>query len=169
MAAVDQVTTLPAGSVRDAVGGGWRGEAALHRLGLADVIDRPVDQLSGGQEKRVSLAKALVADADLLVLDTGHPALLGHGVDTLLDALVFSAQSNGNGSPVLRVMVNGEWCVAGGRPRDGAAALQARQGRARPRGAAARQGRPGVPGGRGPGRASPLERQAALQAEVPEL
>ena len=74
MAAVDQVTTLPAGSVRDAVGGGWRGEAALHRLGLAEVIDRPVDQLSGGQEKRVSLAKALVADADLLVLDepTNH-------------------------------------------------------------------------------------------------
>lgn len=74
MAAVDQVTTLPPGIVRDAVGGGWRGEAALHRLGLADVIDRPVDQLSGGQEKRVSLAKALVADADLLVLDepTNH-------------------------------------------------------------------------------------------------
>ena len=74
MAAVDQVTTLPAGPVRDAVGGGWRGEAALHRLGLADVIDRPVDQLSGGQEKRVALARALVADADLLVLDepTNH-------------------------------------------------------------------------------------------------
>lgn len=74
MAAVDQVTTLPAGPVRDAVGGGWRGEAALHRLGLADVIDRPVGQLSGGQEKRVALARALVADADLLVLDepTNH-------------------------------------------------------------------------------------------------
>ena len=73
MAAVDQVTTLhPA--VGGAVGGGWRGEAALHRLGLAEVIDRSVDQLSGGQEKRVSLARALVADANLLV-STSRPTI----------------------------------------------------------------------------------------------
>lgn len=74
IAAVDQVTTLASGSVRGAVGGDWRGEAAIHRLGLADVIDRRTDQLSGGQEKRVALARALVADADLLVLDepTNH-------------------------------------------------------------------------------------------------
>ena len=74
VAAVDQVTRLPSGLVRDSVAGGWRGEAALHRLGLAEVIDQPVDQLSGGQEKRVALARALVADADLLILDepTNH-------------------------------------------------------------------------------------------------
>lgn len=57
------------------------------------------------------------AVADLLVLDDEHPALLGHGADTLLDALVFSAQ----GTPVDRVMVNGEWCVAGGQHHDGEA------------------------------------------------
>ena len=74
IAAVDQVTRLDGGTVREAVGGAWRGEAAIHRLGLAEVIDRPVHELSGGQEKRAALARALVADADLLVLDepTNH-------------------------------------------------------------------------------------------------
>jgi ATP-binding cassette subfamily F protein uup len=74
VAALDQVTTLPAGTVRDAVGAGWRGEAALDRLGLGDILEQSTDTLSGGQEKRVALARALVADADLLILDepTNH-------------------------------------------------------------------------------------------------
>src|SRR5690606_20863301 len=74
IAVVDQVTKLPEGSVRDAVGGGWRGEAALDRLGVGDLMDRSTTELSGGQEKRVALAQAVVADADLLVLDepTNH-------------------------------------------------------------------------------------------------
>ncbi len=59
------------------------------------------------------------AVADLLVLDEEHPALLGHGADTLLDALVFSAQ--GKDTPVDRVMVHGEWCVFGGQHREGEA------------------------------------------------
>ena len=83
VAAVDQVTTLPRGSVHEAVGGDWRGEAALHRLGLAELIDRPTDQLSGGQEKRVSLARALVAEADLLAYFTFNaPANTGAGLLT---------------------------------------------------------------------------------------
>lgn len=74
IAVVDQVTSLQPGTVRDAVGAGWRGEAALDRLGVGDLMDRPTDQLSGGQEKRVALAQAVVADAELLVLDepTNH-------------------------------------------------------------------------------------------------
>ncbi|WP_280261788.1 ABC transporter ATP-binding protein [Nocardia wallacei] len=38
-------------------------------VGLAEVADRLVDQLSGGQQARVSLACALVADPEVLVLD----------------------------------------------------------------------------------------------------
>ncbi len=74
VAALDQVTRLPEGTVRDAVGAGWRGEAVLDRLGVGDLLDRSTTELSGGQEKRVALAQALVSDADLLVLDepTNH-------------------------------------------------------------------------------------------------
>ncbi len=73
-ASLDQVTELASGTVRDAVGAGWRGEAVLDRLGLGDLFDRPTTELSGGQEKRVALARALVSGADLLILDepTNH-------------------------------------------------------------------------------------------------
>jgi ATP-binding cassette subfamily F protein uup len=77
--ALDQLAVLPEGTVRTAVGGGWEGEAVLDRLGLADLVDADVGRLSGGQAKRVALARALVAlgdggDDDLLILDepTNH-------------------------------------------------------------------------------------------------
>lgn len=43
--------------------------AALERLGIADLADRQIGQLSGGQQQRALLARALVQDADLLLLD----------------------------------------------------------------------------------------------------
>ena len=76
---LDQMAVLPDGPVRTAVGGGWEGDAVLDRLGLGGLVDTDVRRLSGGQAKRVALARSLVAlgdgvEGDLLILDepTNH-------------------------------------------------------------------------------------------------
>ena len=44
-------------------------EAALQRVGLQDLAHRRLDQLSGGQQQRALLARTLVGQAPLLLLD----------------------------------------------------------------------------------------------------
>ena len=48
----------------------WRGATeALTLVALQDLADRPASELSGGQQRRVGLASALVHDAEVLLLD----------------------------------------------------------------------------------------------------
>ena len=71
---LDQQPTLPPGSVRAAVGEAWEAAEILERLGMGGLGSADVATLSGGQAKRVALARVLVAEIDLLVLDepTNH-------------------------------------------------------------------------------------------------
>lgn len=70
-------------TVRDVVGWGrtpWRGTpqaaqdaeivaAAIHAQGLDELVDRPVTSLSGGERKRVHIARVTAQRAGLLLLD----------------------------------------------------------------------------------------------------
>ena len=69
-----QQPVLPSGTVRDAVGEEWRGEAMLDRLGMSGMLESSTQELSGGQQKRVALAMLLVQEWDALILDepTNH-------------------------------------------------------------------------------------------------
>ncbi len=74
VAALVQDPTLPAGSVRQALGASWEGDAVLDRLAMTPLADQDTATLSGGQRKRVALARVLTQPCDLLVLDepTNH-------------------------------------------------------------------------------------------------
>ena len=67
------------GTVRAAIGDGWESAATLDRLGVTPQLDRDISSLSGGQAKRVALARTLSAPSELLILDepTNHLDLAG--------------------------------------------------------------------------------------------
>ncbi len=71
---LEQIPELPEGTVRQALGSGWEIDAALDRLGMLDAVDVSTDHLSGGQRKRVALARLFSQPHDVVILDepTNH-------------------------------------------------------------------------------------------------
>lgn len=68
-----------------------RVQALVERLGLCELLDQPVDQLSGGEMQRVAIARALVIDPTLILADepTGNlDSKRGEAVLVLLRELV---------------------------------------------------------------------------------
>jgi ABC transport system ATP-binding/permease protein len=74
IAVLEQDPQLPPGTVSEFLGDSWEVAAVATTLGVQPLLDRQTDQLSGGQAKRVALAKALVGEHDMIVLDepTNH-------------------------------------------------------------------------------------------------
>jgi ABC-type Mn2+/Zn2+ transport system ATPase subunit len=63
-------------------------EAALDRLGIADLAGTQVAELSGGQQRRVLLARTIVKDPDLLLLDEPAAGLDASAEEDLLGLLL---------------------------------------------------------------------------------
>jgi ABC transport system ATP-binding/permease protein len=74
IAVLDQDPRLPAGTVAAYLGDSWEVAAVATSLGVQPLLERRTDELSGGQAKRVALAKVLVGEHDLIVVDepTNH-------------------------------------------------------------------------------------------------
>jgi putative ABC transport system ATP-binding protein len=69
-----------------------RAEAALQRVLLDGIGDRPVDRLSGGQQQRVALARAIVHGPALLLVDEPTSELDESTRDHVVRELVAEAE-----------------------------------------------------------------------------
>jgi NitT/TauT family transport system ATP-binding protein len=80
MSALDNAAIAAEGENGRNIAAGW-----LERFGLGDDLHKLPDELSGGMKQRISLARALAAPSDLLILDepfAGLDALLWKSIAT---------------------------------------------------------------------------------------
>ena len=70
-----------------------RVEAALVTVGMADAGERQIGALSGGQRRRVFLARAIAADPDLYLLDEPVTGVDARTQEELMDVLEAEARS----------------------------------------------------------------------------
>lgn len=64
-----------------------RAQALLERVGLADAAERRPHQLSGGQRQRVNIARALMGDPSVLLVDEPTAALDHDRSEAIIDLL----------------------------------------------------------------------------------
>ncbi|MEQ8284427.1 ABC transporter ATP-binding protein [Thalassospira sp.] len=72
-----------------------KADAALERLGVGRFADRPVTELSGGERQLVLIARALVSECQIMVLDEPASALDFRNQQTILTVLRDLAQKDG--------------------------------------------------------------------------
>jgi manganese/iron transport system ATP-binding protein len=73
-------------------------DAALGRVGMGDLGERQIGELSGGQRRRVFIARALAQEADILVLDEPFSGVDASAQASLMDVL---DNLNGDGMTVI--------------------------------------------------------------------
>jgi ATP-binding cassette subfamily F protein uup len=78
-----QIPSLPVGTVRETLGAGWQVDAVLDRLAMLDAVDTSTAALSGGQLKRVALARVFAEPSDVLILDEPTNHLDLHAIEWL--------------------------------------------------------------------------------------
>lgn len=61
-----------------------RAEALLERAGVAELRDRPIGRMSGGQQQRTFIARALISEPKLLILDEPTVGIDSHGQQQFL-------------------------------------------------------------------------------------
>lgn len=71
-----------------------RARAALSQVGLAELTERSFGDLSGGQRQRVLVARALVQDAPVVLLDEPFTGLDAHSAEQL-EALLIEMANEG--------------------------------------------------------------------------